>query len=170
MSRSAKPALVLLTLTLAACGGSSPSNPPQGQGQAAAKGSGVEKAIYMSAADCGDAGKLKADVCSQLIERTVREHEKTAQVFKGLRSCEEFAGVDRCERDASGAYRMRLQAFMFEIGGPQPIVTPLYPSGDGKVGFRDAKKKAVDARDDNIAVSSQALQIAFENSKIGKKR
>lgn len=164
MSRNASSfSVVLLTLALTACGGSSP---PQQQGKAA---KAVEKAIYISAADCADAGKLNPDVCSALIERTVKEHVKTAQVFKGLRSCEEASGPDRCERDADGNYRMRLQAFMFELG-PQPIVTPLYPSAEGKVGFRDAKKKPVDARDDNLLVSQQSLQIAFENSKLGKKR
>lgn len=156
--------VVLLTLALTACGGSSP---PQQQGQAA---KAVEKAIYISAADCADAGKLNPDACSALIERTVKEHVKTAQTFKGLRSCEEASGPDRCERDAEGNYRMRLQAFMFEFAAPQPVVTPLYPSAEGKVGFRDAKKKLVDARDDNLLVSQQSLQIAFENSKLGKKQ
>jgi hypothetical protein len=155
--------VVLLTLALTACGGSAP---PQQQGQGAKP---IEKAIYTSAADCADAGKLNPDICSVLIERTVKDHVKTAQVFKGLRSCEEASGIDRCERDAEGNYRMRLQAFLFEIGGPQPVVTPLYPSAEGKVGFRDAKKKPVDARDDNLLVSQQSLQVAFENSKIGKK-
>ena len=165
MSRHVKPAVALLTLSLAACGGSAPPANPAPGAKAA------EKAIYMSAADCSEGGKLNADVCSALIERTVKEHEKTAQIFKGIRSCEEFAGPDRCEKDAAGNYRMRLQAFMFEIGGtPQPVVTPLYPSIEGKVGFRDAKKKAVDARDDNLIVSSPSLQIAFENSKLKKAR
>lgn len=163
MSRFVKPTAVLMTLSLAACGGSAPPD------KKAEGPKPVEKAIFMSAADCADSGKLNPDICSTLIERTVREHEKTAQTFKGIRSCEEFAGIDRCEKDAEGNYRMRLQAFMFEIGGPQPVVTPLYPSIEGKVGFRDAKKKAVDARDDNLIVSQQSLQIAFENSKIGKK-
>jgi hypothetical protein len=153
--------VVLVTLALAACGGSAP---PQGQAPKA-----NEKAIYISAADCADAGKLTPDICSALIERTVKDHIKTAQVFKSLRSCEEASGVDRCERDADGNHRMRLQAFMFEIGGPKPVVTPLYPSAEGKVGFRDAKKKLIDARDDNLLVSQQSLQIAFENSKIRKK-
>lgn len=161
MSRSSQIlTAVALTLALAGCGGSAPPKKAEKP---------VEKAIFMSAADCADSGKLNADICSTLIERAVREHEKTAQTFKGLRSCEEASGVDRCERDAEGAYRMRLQAFMFEIGGPQPVVTPLYPSIEGKVGFRDAKKKPVDARDDNLIVSQQSLQLAFENSKIGKK-
>lgn len=156
-------AAATLSLAVAGCGGSAPPKK-----DANAKPS--EKAIFMSAADCAESGKLTPDVCSALIERTVKEHEKTAQVFKGIRSCEEFAGPDRCERDAEGNYRMRLQAFMFEFaGGPQPVVSPLYPSVDGKVGFRDAKKKLIDARDDNLAVSAQSLQIAYENSKTAKK-
>ena len=164
MSRLLKSLIPLAaSLALRACGGSAPPKKADGAKPA-------EKAIYMSAADCADAGKLTPDICSALIEKTVKEHQKTAKTFKGLRSCEEDSGVDRCEKDAEGNYRMRLQAFMFEIGGtPQPVVTPLYPSIDGKVGFRDAKKKPVDARDDNVAVSQQSLQIAFENSKIGKK-
>lgn len=156
-------AAATLSAAVAGCGGSAPPKKD-------AEAKPAEKAIFMSAADCAESGKLAADACSALIEKTVKEHEKTAQVFKGIRSCEEFAGPDRCERDAAGNYRMRLQAFMFEFaGGPQPVVTPLYPSVDGKVGFRDAKKKLIDARDDNLAVSAQSLQIAYENSKTAKK-
>ena len=144
-------ALGTVTLALSACGGSAPQQP-------ANKGPQLEKAIYMSAADCAEGGKLDADTCSALIEKAVKVHEQTSQTFKGLRSCEEASGVDRCEKDATGTYRMRLQAFMFELGGPQPIVTPLYPSIEGKIGFRDAKKKLVDARDDNLTVS-QAVSL-----------
>lgn len=130
----------------------------------------MEKAIYMSAADCADGGKLNADVCSILIERAVAQHEKTSPTFKSLRSCEEASGADRCTRDANGSYRMRLQAFMFEIGGAQPIATPLYPALQGNVGFRDAKKQLVAAIDDNLIVSQASLQLAYENSKLGKKK
>ncbi len=160
MFRPALSIALFFALALGGCGKSE-------QKQAAAKP--VEKAIYLSAADCADGGKLKPEECDTLIDRAVKAHEATSEKFKGLRSCEEAAGIDRCEKDVSGTYRMRLQAFMFEIGGPQPIVTALYPSIEGKVGFRDPKKKPVDARDDNITVSQASLQIAFENAKIGKK-
>lgn len=160
MFRPALSIALIFALALGGCGKSE-------QKQAAAKP--VEKAIYLSAADCADGGKLKPEECDTLIDRAVKAHEATSEKFKGLRSCEEAAGIDRCEKDVSGTYRMRLQAFMFEIGGPQPIVTALYPSIEGKVGFRDPKKKPVDARDDNITVSQASLQIAFENAKIGKK-
>jgi len=160
MFRPALSIALIFALALGGCGKSE-------QKQAAAKP--IEKAIYLSAADCADGGKLKPEECDTLIDRAVKAHEATSEKFKGLRSCEEAAGIDRCEKDVSGTYRMRLQAFMFEIGGPQPIVTALYPSIEGKVGFRDPKKKPVDARDDNITVSQASLQIAFENAKIGKK-
>lgn len=129
-----------------------------------------EKAIYMSAADCADGGKLKAEVCAALIEKAVKMHEAQAPTFKSLASCEKESGVDRCERTSTAQYRMRLQAFMFEIIGPQAQATPLYPSADAKIGFRDAAKKPVDAKDDNIIVSQASLTLAHENAKIGKKR
>jgi hypothetical protein len=153
--------MLAAALVLSGCGKSE-------QKQAAAKP--IEKAIYMSAADCMDGGKLTADECTILIERAVKMHEATAPTFKSLRSCEEASGMDRCEKDVAGAYRMRLQAFMFEIGGPQPIVSPLYPSADGKIGFRDSKKKLVAAIDDNMIVSQASLTVAHENAKIGKKK
>lgn len=151
------------TLCLTGCGKSQPKT-------AEGKPIAIEKAIYMSAADCAEGGKLSADDCSILIDNAVKIHEKTAPVFKGVRSCEEASGPDRCEKDVNGNYRMRLQAFMFEIGGPQPVVTALYPSADGKIGFRDPAKKLVDARDDNLIVSQASLQTAHENAKLGKKK
>ena len=125
MFRPALSIALIFALALGGCGKSE-------QKQAAAKP--IEKAIYLSAADCADGGKLKPEECDTLIDRAVKAHEATSEKFKGLRSCEEAAGIDRCEKDVSGTYRMRLQAFMFEIGGPQPIVTALYPSIEGKVG------------------------------------
>lgn len=130
----------------------------------------IDKSIYMSGADCADAGKLKADVCSILIDRAVKMHESQAVTFKSLRSCEDDVGIDRCEKTPQGLYRMRLQAFMFEIGGPQPQAMPLYPSAEGKIGFRDAQKKLVDGRDDNINVSQASLTLAHENSKLSTKK
>ncbi|MEQ1718249.1 MAG: DUF1190 domain-containing protein [Hyphomicrobium sp.] len=152
--------LLSAALALSGCGKSEEKH-------AAAKP--IEKAIYMSVADCAEGGKLSDEACTILIDRAVKAHEATAPTFKGLRSCEEASGADRCEKDVTGAYRMRLQAFMFEIGGPQPIVSALYPSIEGKIGFRDAKKKSVDARDDNLTVSQGSLTVAYENAKIGKK-
>ena len=130
----------------------------------------TEKAIYMSSADCTDGGKVAADMCAVLIDRAVKMHEAQAPTFKSLRSCETDAGVDRCERTGKELYRMRLQAFLFEIIGKQAMATPLYPSADAKIGFRDAAKKAVDARDENFIVSQASLTLAHENAKIGKKR
>jgi len=161
MSRTLSVVVLLAASLLAGCGNSGPAQnagaPP------------TEKAIYMSASDCANGGKLNADVCSTLIERAVKIHEQTSERFKGVRSCEEASGPDRCERDMNGAYRMRLQAFLFEFGsGIPPKATPLYPSIEGKVGFRDTKKNLVAALDDNMIVSQQSLQVAYENSKIGK--
>ncbi|HMN36212.1 MAG TPA: DUF1190 domain-containing protein [Hyphomicrobium sp.] len=153
---------LLVALALAGCGKSQPK-------QTEAQVPPIEKAIYMSSADCANGGKLNADVCFALIERAVKIHEQAAETFKGLRSCEEASGPDRCERDMNGTYRMRLQAFLFEFGGGKPPnATPLYPSIEGKVGFRDAKKNLVAALDDNMIVSQQSLQVAYENSKLSK--
>lgn len=163
MARTLSIIAILAATTLAGCGKSEPK-------QAAGTAPTAEKAIYMSSADCANGGKLDAEVCSALIEKAVKMHEQTSEQYKGLRSCEEAAGPDRCVRDMNGSYRMRLQAFMFEFGAPgtPPTATPLYPSIEGKVGFRDTKKKAVEALDDNITISQQSLQVAYENSKIGK--
>ena len=109
-------AVIAASVALSACGKSDGK---------AAKEVIIEKSIYMSGADCADAGKLKPDACSLLIDRAVKMHEAQAATFKSLRSCED------------------------EIGGPQPQAMPLYPSAEGKIGFRDAQKKLVDGRDDN---------------------
>jgi len=151
--------LVLAASMLSACGKSESK-----QAQVV-----IEKAIYMSAADCGEGGKVKPDMCSALIDKAIQMHEAQSQTFKSLASCEAASGPERCEKAANGQYRMRLQAFMFEIAGPQAQASPLYPSIEGKVGFRDAKKKAVDATDENITISQACLTLAHENSKIGKK-
>lgn len=162
MSRTLSVVVLLAASVLAGCGKSGPAQNGAGAPPA-------EKAIYMSAADCANGGKLNADVCSALIDRAVKIHEQTSERFKGLRSCEEASGPDRCERDMNGTYRMRLQSFLFEFGaGMPPNATPLYPSIEGKVGFRDPKKKLVAALDDNMIVSQQSLEVAYENSKIGK--
>lgn len=154
---------LMAALAVAGCG--------KGEQKSAASIPPAEKAIYMSTADCVNGEKLTAEVCSILVDRAVKIHEQTSETFKGLRSCEEASGPDRCERDMNGTYRMRMQAFLFEFGGgKQPNATPLYPSIEGKVGFRDTKKKAVAALDDNMIVSQQSLQVAYENSKIGKRR
>ncbi len=130
----------------------------------------TEKAIYMSAADCADGGKVAADMCAALIDKAVKMHEVQAPTFKSLTSCEKESGPERCERSGTNLYRMRLQAFMFEIIGKQAMATPLYPSADAKIGFRDAAKKPIDAKDENLIVSQASLTLAHENAKIGKKR
>ena len=127
----------------------------------------VERAIYMSAADCADGGKVPAEKCDALIETAVKQHETSAPSFKSLRSCEEASGIERCENDVTGTYRMRLQAFLISFG--KTITSaPLYPSDGGKIGFRDDKKAVVDALSDAFTVSNAALQAAHENAKIAK--
>lgn len=159
MMRPAKLFALAAALALAGCGGSAEEKP--------AAAAAVEKAIYISSADCADAGKIKADDCDALIEKAVKLHEKNAPSFKSLRSCEEAAGLERCENDVTGTYRMRLQAFLVSFG-KAIIAAPLYPSADGKIGFRDDKKAAIDALSDAFTVSNSALQVAHENAKIAK--
>ena len=160
MLRSAHLIAITACLAVSACGKSESK-----QGSAIV----IEKAIYMSAADCTEGGKVKADMCAALIDKAIQMHEAQSQTFKSLSSCEAASGPERCEKAAENLYRMRLQAFMFEIVGQQAQATPLYPSAEGKIGFRDAKKKGVDAKDENIIVSQASLTLAHENSRIGKK-
>ncbi len=158
MIRSAPLLALAAALALAGCGGKAEEKPV-----AAA----VDKAIYISSADCADGGKLPAEECDVLIEKAVKLHEKNAPSFKSLRSCEEAAGLERCENDVTGTYRMRLQAFQISFGKPI-TAAPLYPSAGGKIGFRDDKKAAIDALSDAFTVSNAALQVAHENAKIAK--
>ncbi len=158
MMRPAPLIALAAILTLAGCGKSEDK---------AANAGPVEKSIYMSAADCADGAKIKAEECDVLIEKAVNFHEKNAPSFKSLRSCEEAAGIERCENNVTGTYRMRLQAFVITFGKPNTSA-PLYPSDGGKIGFRDDKKAAVDALSDAFTVSNAALQAAHENAKIAK--
>ena len=156
-----RPAPILAIAALFVLGGCGKSE------DKAAAAAPVEKAIYMSAADCADGGKVPAEKCDALIETAVKQHETSAPSFKSLRSCEEASGIERCENDVTGTYRMRLQAFLISFG--KTITSaPLYPSDGGKIGFRDDKKAVVDALSDAFTVSNAALQAAHENAKIAK--
>ncbi len=158
MMRPAPILAVAALFALAGCGKSEDK---------AAAAAPVEKAIYMSAADCADGGKVPAEQCDALIETAVKQHEKNAPSFKSLRSCEEASGIERCENNVTGTYRMRLQGFLIAFG--KTITSaPLYPSDGGKIGFRDDKKAAIDALSDAFIVSNAALQAAHENAKIAK--
>ncbi|NOT71554.1 MAG: DUF1190 domain-containing protein [Hyphomicrobium sp.] len=161
MFRPHLPLLAATALLLAGCGQSEPKIPG-----AAAKP--MEKAIFMSTTDCAESGKLPADQCGTLIDRAVKAHETKAPTFKGVRSCEEASGPDRCEKMMDGTFRMRLQAFLFEINGAKSTAAPLYPSAKGAIGFRDAAKKPVSARDDSLIVSQAALTAAHENARLAK--
>ena len=159
MMRPAPFLALAAALALVGCGGSAEEKP--------AAAATVDKDIYISSADCADGGKVKAEECDALIEKAVKLHEKNAPSFKSLRSCEEAAGIERCENDVTGTYRMRLQAFLVSFGKPI-TAAPLYPSVGGKIGFRDDKKAAIDALSDAFTVSNAALQVAHENAKIAK--
>ena len=139
-----------------------------GKAEKKAAGKPAEKAIYMSTEDCAGDGKLTADACAILIDRAVKAHEASAPTFKSLLSCEKSSGLDRCEKDISGAYRMRLQAFMFEISAAASSAKPLYPSAGGAIGFRDAAKAAVEVTTDGLIVTQAALSAAHDNAKMKK--
>ncbi len=159
MMRPAPILALAAALALAGCGGKTEEKPVAAVA--------VDKAIYISSADCADGGKVPAEECDVLIDKAVKLHEKSATTFKSLRSCEEAAGLERCENDVTGTYRMRLQAFLVSFGKPI-TAAPLYPSAGGKIGFRDDKKAAIDALSDAYTVSNAALQVAHENAKIAK--
>lgn len=139
-----------------------------GKAEKKAAGKPAEKAIYMSTGDCADDGKLSADACAVLIDRAVKTHEATAATYQSLLSCEKATGIDRCEKGISGAYRMRLQAFMFEISAAASSAKPLYPSAGGAIGFRDSAKAAVDVTTDGLIVTQAALSAAHDNAKMKK--
>ncbi|MGL4395259.1 MAG: DUF1190 domain-containing protein [Hyphomicrobium sp.] len=142
-------------LALAGCGKSAPKKDPAAD---------APQSVYISAADCTDAGLLTEEQCIKLIDDAVMAHDKNAVRYQSLRSCEKAEGRDRCERLSEDIYRARLQAFLFAMTTP-PVSKPLYPSEGGKVGFKIAKKEPVDAYDDKIKVSQAAMTLAHENAK-----
>lgn len=160
MSRSHLLLLPAAAFLMAGCGQSEPKS--------ATPAKPMEKAIYMSTSDCAEGGKLSADQCGILIDRAVKAHEAKAPTFKGVRSCEEASGPDRCEKLMDGSFRMRLQAFFFEINGAKSNAAPLYPSAKGAIGFRDAAKKPVNALDDGVFVSQASMTAAHDNARLAK--
>jgi Protein of unknown function (DUF1190) len=148
--------LVCATALLAGCGEAE---------QPKAVAPPAERGIFISATDCGASGKLSAELCGQAIDAAVAIHEQQAPVYRTLRQCQAAEGPERCDKTVDGQYRARLQAFFVVMSDP-PSALPLYPSTQGQIGFRQATRQAVDARDENINVSVAALTLANENAKL----
>lgn len=136
---------LLLAASLTGCGGSAPDpNAPK-----------TPRGVYTSSTDCADAGKLKLEECSKLIEDAVAQHVAAAPSYTSLKACEKTEGPDRCERTDPKSYRPLLAAYLVTFSEP-PAVLPLYPTLDGKPGFRDLAKGTHLDEDDSIVFSKSA--------------
>jgi uncharacterized protein YgiB involved in biofilm formation len=129
-----------------------------------------EYGVYISSADCAESGKLSEDLCIKVINTAVAIHQKEATVYKFLQKCEAAeGGADRCDKTGEDEYRPRLQAFYVTLGN-QPSAVPLYPPKNSVAGFRTATKQAIDARDQSLHISNEAMTVANENTKLPKTR
>lgn len=158
MLRIPRAFLVLAPLALTACSDApsapkdAPPPPPRG--------------IFISANDCAEAGKLTGDECGSAIDAAISTHETKTKGYKSLKQCVAAEGKDRCAKTVDGQYRPRLQAFLIVLAKPVRS-EPLYPPKKGKtLGFRSPTLPAVDASDESLIVSSAALTIAHENSRL----
>lgn len=152
---------LVLTLAAATLTGACGSDPPPAAGPAPI----LEHGVFISSQDCADSGKLSAELCDKAVDMAIARHEAEAPIYKSLRQCVAAEGAERCDRMADGRYRPRLQAFYITLAKPTAGV-PLYPSGGGEVGFRSPSKQAVSATDESLTVSSSAVTLAHENSKL----
>ncbi|AHB50290.1 hypothetical protein W911_13465 [Hyphomicrobium nitrativorans NL23] len=116
------------------------------------------RGVIASASDCASFGPGAVDACAEAIERAVTQHEATV-AHNNIESCESAAGAGRCERAASGKYRVRLSAFLVTLGG-SPRAEPLYPAPAGTVGFVTANKTTLAASDHSLAFSRLATSVA----------
>lgn len=142
--------VALLAVSLAGCGGSAPTVPKNQ----------TPRSIYTSSTDCADAGKLTLDECTKLIEQAIAQHVATAPSYSSLKSCEKTEGPDRCERTDPKSYRPLLAAYLVTFGETKSI-EPLYPTSDGKPGFRTLGKDAILDEDDTLAFSKSSV-AAYE--------
>lgn len=162
MSKNASFALVAAAaILLGGCGNSGPALP--------AAQAPIEKGVFISASDCAASGKLSSEVCGQVIDAAVEAHEKNAPTYKFLSLCATAVGPDRCDKGLNGQYRARLQAFLIVMGQP-PTAVALYPAGNGVVGFVSATKEKINAQDETLIVSSDALTLANENAKLAARQ
>lgn len=141
--------IVAIALGMAGCGGSAPQPTVP-----------VERHIYTSANDCAEEGKLPLETCSKLIEAAIAQHVATAPTYGSLRSCEKVEGPEKCERTDMKTFRPMLSAFLFALG-EVPVAFPLYPTLDGKAGFRKLDKQVLQGDDEAITFSRQAV-AAYE--------
>lgn len=148
-------AVLASAVLLTACGDAAPPPPPPPPPS--------EKGLFISATDCAESGKLSAELCAQAIDTAVAIHEQQAPAFKSLRQCAAAMGPDRCDKSVDGHYRARLQAFFVTMSNP-PDAFPLYPGVNGFIGFRSATKEAIDARNEDLVVSTAAMTVANENA------
>lgn len=150
--------LALTPLALAAC-----SDAPSAPKEAAPP---PPRGIFISANDCAAAGKLTGDECGGAIDAAIAAHESKTKGYKTLKQCDAAEGKDRCTKTVDGQFRPRLQAFLIVMAKPVKA-EPLYPPKKGKtLGFRSPTLPAVDASDESLIVSSAALTIAHENSRL----
>lgn len=159
MTRSLKfahVAAIAAALALAGCGGDSA---PKKTAKAPDK-----KGIFISTMDCAAAGILSEDACGKAVDLALKMHEG-GKTYPTKGSCEKAEGAERCTNTADGTYRVRLQAYLITLGA-EPTGMPLYPSEKKAIGFKDAKKAAVEATDDTLIVSAAAMAVAHDNARL----
>ena len=130
-------------------------------------GPAAERGIFISTRDCAESGKITADNCSKAIDEAVAVYNgSTIKVYKSLRQCEAGeGGPDRCDKTGEGEYRPRLQAFFITMSEP-PKGVPLLPPKGPSIAFTSPSKQVIDARDESLHVSTEALTVANENAKL----
>lgn len=141
----------LAPLALTACGDAGPAP--------ATVAKAIEKAIFVSAGDCTESGKLNEEVCAELIDRAVATHVNQAPSYPSVRSCEKVEGPERCEHTGKNTFRPRLLAFLVTLSEP-PTAVPLYASPSVEAGFRTANKTAVMVNDEAFIFSRLSLSNA----------
>jgi hypothetical protein len=151
-------ASAILALSLAGCGASEAPKKP------AAKAPD-RQGIFISTNDCADAGIISSEMCGKAVDAAVRQHETKTAAYSTIGQCEKAEGKDRCTRASDGKFRARLQAFLITLGTPA-TGAPLYPGSKKTIGFRGSDKKVVNATDDTLIVSSAAMALAHENSRL----
>jgi uncharacterized protein YgiB involved in biofilm formation len=140
-------AIVAATVTLAGCGGSDKKAAP------------IARHIITSSVDCSENAGLTYEQCTEVIEKAVAEHEKSAATYTNLKNCETTEGAERCERLDEKVFRPKLKAFLLSLSDP-PKAVPLYTIKDGKSGFRDTSNAMYLSEDEQLTFSKSAVHAA----------
>ncbi len=140
-------AVVAASVTVAGCGGSEK------------KAAVIVRHVITSSVDCSENAGLTYEQCTEVIEKAVAEHEKSAATYTNLKTCETTEGAERCERLDEKVFRPKLKAFLLSMSEP-PKAVPLYTIKDGKAGFRDTSNTMYLSEDEQLTFSKSAVHAA----------